>query len=155
MKSQLTHSPGHALVQKAGALFATPWTHRLALLALCAAYLQGGINKAMDFPGAIAEMQHFGLAPAAPLALATIAVELGASALVLSGLWRWAGALMLAGFTLLATLAANRFWELAQPERFMAANAFFEHLGLIGALVLVAWHDLQPAESKQGISRAA
>ena len=39
---------------------------RLALLALCAAYLQGGWNKLVDFNGAIAEMQHFGLAPAAP-----------------------------------------------------------------------------------------
>lgn len=127
------------------ALFTRPWVQRLALLAVCAAYLQGGINKALDFPGAIAEMKHFGLAPAGLLAAATIAVELGASALVLSGLWRWAGALMLAGFTLFATFTANRFWEMAQPERFMAANAFFEHLGLIGALVLVGWHDRQPA----------
>ena len=33
----------------------------LALLALCAAYLQGGLNKAFDFAAAIAEMQHFGV----------------------------------------------------------------------------------------------
>jgi hypothetical protein len=26
----------------------------------------------------------------------------------------------------------------------MAANSFFEHLGLVGGFVLVAWHDLQP-----------
>lgn len=37
---------------------------RLALLALCAAYLQGGWNKIGDFGSAVAEMQHFGLAPA-------------------------------------------------------------------------------------------
>lgn len=37
----------------------------IALLLLCAAYLQGGLNKAMDFDAAIAEMNHFGLSPAA------------------------------------------------------------------------------------------
>lgn len=118
----------------------------LALLALCAAYLQGGLTKAFDFAGAIAEMQHFGVAPAAPLAVLTIAVEIGASLLILSGIYRWAGALVLAGFTLFATFVANRFWEMAPPERFMAANSFFEHIGLIGGFVLVAWHDLRQRE---------
>ena len=114
----------------------------VALLGLCAAYLQGGFNKAVDFGGAIAEMEHFGLMPAVPFAVAIIVLELAASVMILSGIYRWAGALALAGFTLMATLVANRFWEIAPPERFMAANSFFEHLGLIGGLLLVAWHDL-------------
>ncbi len=122
---------------------APPWLHWLALLFLCAAYLQGAFVKATDFPGAIAEMQHFGLTPAAPFAIATIAFELGASAMILSGFYRWVGALGLAGFTLFATFVANRFWELAVPERFMVANSFFEHWGLIGGFLLVAWHDLK------------
>src|SRR5882762_4863973 len=99
-----------------------------ALLALCAPYLQGGIDKALDFAGAVGEMRHFGLAPAVPLALAVIALELGASILILAGVWRWAAAVALAVFTLSATFIANRFWELGPSERFMAANAFFEHL---------------------------
>jgi uncharacterized membrane protein YphA (DoxX/SURF4 family) len=37
-------------------------------------------------------MRHFGLQPAAPLAALTIAGELGASLLVLSGSLRWLGA---------------------------------------------------------------
>jgi uncharacterized membrane protein YphA (DoxX/SURF4 family) len=114
----------------------------LALLALCSAYLQGGFDKATDFAGAIAEMQHFGLAPAAPLVALTIVVEVGASLLILTGIQRWAGALVLAGFTLMATLVANRFWEMVPPARFMAENGFFEHIGLVGGFVLVAWHDL-------------
>jgi len=121
----------------------------LALLALCAAYLQGGLDKALDFGGAIAEMQHFGFAPAAPLALLTIVVELGASLLILSGIYRWAGALVLAGFTLFATFVANRFWEMVPPERFMAANAFFEHIGLIGGFILIAWHDLKQPQNER------
>ncbi|MCR5868190.1 DoxX family protein [Aquincola sp. J276] len=123
-------------------VFTSPAVRWLALLLLCAAYLQGGLQKAFDFPGAIAEINHFGLAPAAPMAVGIVVLELGASALVLSGRLRWLGALALSVFTLAATFIALRFWTMAPPERFMAANAFFEHLGLTGAFLLVAWHDL-------------
>ncbi len=95
-------------------------------------------------------MAHAGLAPAPLFAALVILLELGASALILTGRWRWLGAVALSGFTLLATLLALRFWELPPgQERFMAANAFFEHLGLAGGFLLVAWLDLterQPTE---------
>lgn len=124
-------------------LFTTRAVHWLALLFLCAAYLQGGFNKATDFPSAIAEMNHFGIAPAGPMAVAVIVFELCAALMILTGFCRWLGALGLAGFTLAATFVANRFWEMAMPERFMVANAFFEHWGLVGGFLLVAWHDLR------------
>jgi uncharacterized membrane protein YphA (DoxX/SURF4 family) len=122
----------------------SPALRWIALLLLCAAYLQGGLNKAMDFNAALAEMNHFGLSPAGPLAVAVIVLELGASALILTGRLRWLGALALAGFTLMATFVALRFWQMpVGQERFMAANSFFEHLGLVGGFLLVAWHDLK------------
>ena len=124
-------------------LFTTRAVHWLALLFLCAAYLQGGFNKATDFPLAIAEMNHFGIAPAGPMAVAVIVLEFGAALMILTGFYRWLGALGLAGFTLMATFVANRFWEMAMPERFMVANSFFEHWGLVGGFLLVAWHDLK------------
>jgi uncharacterized membrane protein YphA (DoxX/SURF4 family) len=123
---------------------AGPWRW-LALLLLVAPYLQGGINKALDFSGAVAEMRHFGLEPAAPMALATIALELGASALVLTGQMRWLGAMLLALFTLAATLLANRFWSAPLADRFGLENSFFEHLGLVGGFLLVAWLDRNQA----------
>jgi len=65
------------------------------------------------------------------------------SAMILFGLWRWLAALALAGFTLIATFVALRFWEIpAGQGRMMAMNAFFEHLGLIGGFILVAIDDL-------------
>lgn len=116
----------------------------IGLLGLCAAYLQGGLNKLTDFGGAVAEMQHFGLAPAAPFAVAVIVTELLGSLLILSGRLRWFGALWLGGFTFISTFLANRYWEVAaQPDRFMLANAFYEHLGLVGGFLLVAWWDLR------------
>ena len=89
-------------------------------------------------------MHHFGLSPALPMAIASIALRAGRSAddprrLSSAG---WA-ALALAAFTLMATFVANRFWAGAGADRFMAANGFFEHLGLVGGFLLVAWMDWQ------------
>ncbi|MCA1500075.1 DoxX family protein [Bradyrhizobium sp. NBAIM14] len=119
-------------------------TRFLAYLGLCAAYIQGPLTKVLDFDSAIAEMTHFGLSPAPAFAVIVIAFELIASAMVLFGLWRWLAALALAGFTLMATFVALRFWEIPVGQgRMMAMNAFFEHLGLIGGFVLVAIDDLR------------
>jgi uncharacterized membrane protein YphA (DoxX/SURF4 family) len=117
------------------------------LLLLVSAYLQGGFDKAFDFAGAIGEMRHFGIEPAVPAALATVVLELGASLMVLTGRLRWLGAVCLALFTLVASLVANRFWSAAPGDRFALENAFFEHLGLAGALLLVAYSDWRVARS--------
>lgn len=143
---------GPSAVTRFAARFATPAIRWIALLGLCAAYLQGGFNKATDFPSAIAEMKHFGLSPERPFALAVLALELVASVMILTGIGRWLGALALAAFTLMATFVALRFWEMAPPARFMAANSFFEHLGLVGGFLLVAWHDLR---ERAAMGRAA
>jgi uncharacterized membrane protein YphA (DoxX/SURF4 family) len=131
------------IVAKLQPLLHTPAIQWIALLCLCSAYLQGGLTKAFDFAAAIAEMKQFGLKPAAPLAVAVIAMEIGASLLILSGFFRWAGALMLGCFTLFATFIANRFWDTPQPKRYATENSFFEHVGLVGGFILVAWNDLQ------------
>jgi len=136
----------NALRAIAAPLITPVFVRWIAMLGLCAAYLQGGINKATDFNAAIGEMNHFGIAPAAPFAVAVIILELGASLMILTGFYRWLGALALAGFTLMATFVANRYWELASPERIMVANSFYEHLGLIGGFLLIAWYDLQESE---------
>lgn len=118
--------------------------HWLALLALCGAYLQGSICKLLDFTAARAEMVHFHLAPPALFAAAVIAMELTCSALILSGKLRWLGALVLAAFTFAANFLANAWWNAPPgPAASMLMNGFFEHLGLVGAFVLVALLDLE------------
>ncbi|HBT2490091.1 TPA: DoxX family protein [Klebsiella aerogenes] len=132
-----------ALTQRARQVLGCSSVLWLGYLGLCAAYLQGGINKLMDFQGAIAEMNYFGFAPAPLFAVLVIVLELGASAMILFGFLRWLAALALAGFTLVATFITLRFWELPDGmERFSAANSFFEHLGLVGGFILIAWLDV-------------
>ena len=127
----------------------TPLVYWCCLLLLCSAYLQGGLEKMLNYPAAIAEMRHFGVAPAALFALLTIAGELGASLMILAGMLRWLGALYLAAFTVAANFLANRFWLLDGMARTMSENGFFEHLGLVGGFLIVAWVDLQ---ARRGIS---
>lgn len=110
----------------------------LARAALVSAYVLGGVVKLTDWQGAVAEQAHFGLQPAALFAALTIGVELVGPALILLDRLAWVGAGMLGVFTLLAAFVANAFWTMQGQERFMAMNAFFEHLGLVGGFVLVA-----------------
>jgi uncharacterized membrane protein YphA (DoxX/SURF4 family) len=114
------------------------WTWLAARIGLTGAYILGGLTKALDFPAAVAEQEHFGLHPGWLWAGVTIAVELVGPALIISGRLVWLGAGMLGVFTGLAALVANAFWRLSGEARFAATNAFFEHVGLIAGFVLAA-----------------
>lgn len=121
------------------AVLASPLVDFAARLLLVSAYLVGAVTKLSNWPAAVAEQVHFGMAPPALWAALTIAVELVGPALILSGRLVWLGAGMLGMFTFLAALLANAFWTMpAGMERFAATNAFFEHMGLVGAFILIA-----------------
>lgn len=119
-----------------------PPTWFLARLLLVGAYMVGGFAKLTDWNGAVAEQVHFGMSPPALWAGMTIAVEIIGPLLILLGRLVWLGAGMLGVFTLLAAFVANAFWTMEGPEqagaRFMATNAFFEHVGLVGGFILAA-----------------
>jgi uncharacterized membrane protein YphA (DoxX/SURF4 family) len=134
----MMHRPSTDTPRFVEAILNARLTGFVARLALVGAYLLGGIVKLTDFQGAVAEQAHFGLSPPAFWAVLTIAVELIGSVLILWGRFLWLGAGMLGVFTGLAAIIANAFWTMDGQERFMATNAFFEHIGLIGGLVLAA-----------------
>jgi uncharacterized membrane protein YphA (DoxX/SURF4 family) len=129
------------------AILAWPWLPPVLRIALVSAFLIGGIQKATDFPGAVAEQAHFGLQPAWLWAAAAVVVELGGSALVILGRWVWLGAGGLGVLTAVAMLTANDFWAKTGHDRFLAVNSFFEHLGLIAGLVLVSILSLRSSQS--------
>jgi uncharacterized membrane protein YphA (DoxX/SURF4 family) len=131
------------------AILSWPWLSPVARIALSSAFLIGGIQKLVDFPGAVAEQAHFGLQPAWLWAAAAIFVELAGSLLVIFGRWVWLGAGGLGVVTLVAMLTANNFWTMNGHDRFMALNSFFEHLGLIAGFVLVSVMATQRPHSLQ------
>jgi uncharacterized membrane protein YphA (DoxX/SURF4 family) len=146
-------------IQNAASAFERAMTgramHSIAFLTLCAAYIQGGVSKLSNLSASLAEMEGFHLHPGGPYLAAVITTELVGSAMVISGKGRWAGALWLAVFTFIANLLANAFWTVQGAGRFPQENAFFEHWGLIGGLLLVAWIDLHDrlAPRSRGVAR--
>jgi uncharacterized membrane protein YphA (DoxX/SURF4 family) len=120
-------------------LLAQRWMLPLLRVALVSAYVVGGVNKLMDFHGAILEQEHFGLRPGAIWAALAIAVEIGGSLCVVFNRFVWLGAGGLGTLTAVAMLVANDFWNRTGIGHFIALNSFFEHLGLLSAFVMVVW----------------
>jgi uncharacterized membrane protein YphA (DoxX/SURF4 family) len=121
-----------------GAILGWRWTWIAARVGLVSAYVIGGVVKLSDFHAATMEQERFGLHPGWLWAVAAIVVELGGSALVVSGRLVWLGAGALGVLTAIATFVANNFWAVEGHARLMAINTFFEHLGLIAGMVLAA-----------------
>ena len=121
------------------ALLRAPAFGPVARAVLTTPYWFAGFYKLAHLPDALGEAAHFGLRPAGLVVAATIAVQLGGSALLILGRLSWLAAGALGVFTALATLIAHAFWTLPDPvERFHALNTFLEHIGLIGGLMLAA-----------------
>src|ERR1700757_942526 len=81
------------------AILASPWLRPAVRVTLVSAFVIGGFTKLLDFAGAIAEQEHFGLRPGWLWAALAIAVEIGGSALGITGRWGWLGAGGLGGLT--------------------------------------------------------
>jgi uncharacterized membrane protein YphA (DoxX/SURF4 family) len=112
----------------------------LARLLLCLPFIVSGLAKLLDFAGATAEVRALtGLEPASLFAALVILTQLGGSAAILAGgRLAWLGAVGLAGFTLIATILAHGFWDKTGADGARDFNNFWEHIGLVGGLLLAA-----------------
>lgn len=114
------------------------WTWLIARIAVVGIFVVSGIIKLFNFPLAIAEQEAHGLHPGALWAALTIAVQIVAPLLVISGRFVWLGAGALGVFTALTAILAHGFWAMEGEARFAAMNVFLEHIGLIGGLIMTA-----------------
>ncbi|MCQ1837250.1 DoxX family protein [Neorhizobium galegae] len=110
----------------------------LARVLLTFVFWSSGLAKVIDFGGAVAEMERYGVMPTVPMAIAVIIVQLGGCALVISGRWAWLGAGALGVFTALTIPIAHAFWTMTGEAAFIEMMFTFEHVSLIGGLVMVA-----------------
>jgi uncharacterized membrane protein YphA (DoxX/SURF4 family) len=115
------------------------WLARVGAILLTCPFWLSGIAKLADLRGAREEARQLGLRPEWLVVAATVLVQVGGSALVISGAMAWLGAGALAVFTATATLIAHRFWRLADAAaRLPARNIFMTNVGLIGGLIVIA-----------------
>lgn len=121
------------------ALLDAPGVAVIGRVLLTSPFWISGSLKIADFGSAVGEATHFGLQPAALIAMIIILLQIGGSAAVILGRGVWLGAGALGVFTALANVVGHAFWTIPDPmARFHDMNAFTANLGLIGGLVLAA-----------------
>lgn len=127
-----------ALPAPVARLLGLPGLDYLFRAALASPFLISGVVKLLDFSGATAEVAGLGVQPAVPVAALVVATQLVGSVLFLTRRWCWLGAGLLAGFTVVATLLAHAFWLVDGPERGHQTATFFEHVAIVGGLLVAA-----------------
>lgn len=121
------------------AILDAPGVAVIARILLTSPFWISGLLKVLDFQSALGEAAHFGLQPAALVAVIVIILQIGGSLAVILNRWTWLGAGALGVFTVLANVVGHAFWTIPDPmARFHDMNAFLANLGLIGGLVLAA-----------------
>lgn len=108
---------------------------RLLLVAL---FLPAGVSKIAGFEGTVGYFTSLGL-PAPTLAVvATIAIEVLGSLALLFGYQTRIAAVVLAGFTLIASIVGHAFWAAPADQAFVAQLMFFKNVAVIGGLLVLA-----------------
>ena len=113
----------------------------IARLCLAAVFLYSGVDKLCHWRSSIEEVKSDGLPWPAAFAGATIFTQLAGGFLVASGFFAWLGALLLAGFTVAATVVGHRFWLRRGAEYRRELTTSLEHVAIVGGLLLLSLLD--------------
>src|SRR3954463_1829240 len=110
----------------------------LGRLALAAIFLWSGFGKLANLGGFADSLAHQGVPAAWPLAVGGACGEVfGGLAVAVGFRARWA-ALLMAAFTVAATLIAHRFWEIQDAAaRTGQAINFMKNLAIMGSFLLL------------------
>lgn len=110
----------------------------LARLLMVALFLPAGIGKLTGFAGTVGYIASKGLPlPTLAAALALI-VEIGASLALLAGFGTRIAALVLAAFTLVASVFFHNYWGVPADQAFMQQLLFFKNIAVVGGLLAIA-----------------
>jgi putative oxidoreductase len=114
----------------------------IARLCLAAVFFYSGFDKLWHWRSSIEEVRSDGLPWPAAFAGATVFTQLVGGCLVATGFFAWLGALLLAGFTVAATLVGHRFWLRRGSEFAHELTTSLEHVAIVGGLLLLCLLDL-------------
>jgi uncharacterized membrane protein YphA (DoxX/SURF4 family) len=110
----------------------------IARLCLAAVFLYSGVDKLWHWRSSIEEVRSDGLPWPAAFVGATVFTQLVGGFLVATGFFAWLGALLLAGFTVAATLLGHRFWLRRGAEFRHELTTSLEHVAIVGGLLLLS-----------------
>ena len=107
-------------------------------LLLSVLFLPAGIGKLTGFAGTVGYIASKGLPMPELGAVIAIVVELGGSAALILGFkTRWA-AVVLALFTLAASIFFHNFWALPADQAYVNQLMFYKNIAVIGGLLVLA-----------------
>ena len=116
----------------------TEYGFLIARLCLAAVFLYSGFDKLWHWQSSVEEVKGDGLPWPAAFAGATVFTQLVGGCLVATGFFAWLGALLLAGFTVAATLVGHRFWLRRGSEFAHELTTSLEHVAIVGGLLLLS-----------------
>lgn len=110
----------------------------LGRLLIAALFLPAGLSKITGFEGTVGYIGSMGLPAPALGAVIAIAVEvLGGLALIVGWQTRIAS-LVLALFTLVASVIFHAYWAAPAEQAFVVQLLFFKNIAVIGGLLILA-----------------
>lgn len=121
----------------------TPFQNGLTLLgrlALAALFLPAGLSKISGFEGTVGYINSAGLPLASVAAVIAILVEIGGGLALITGLFTRLAALVLAGFTAIASVTFHAYWAVPAEQAFMQQLMFYKNVGIVGGLLVLAAH---------------
>jgi len=114
------------------------WILLLARCALAAVFLVSGIHKTLCYQKAVVEFREARVPLISIFLPATIALHILASCSIILGLYARESALLLAVFTVIATLRVHCFWRMRGAQRLARSRIAMAHLAVVGGLLLLA-----------------
>lgn len=105
---------------------------------IAALFIPAGISKMAGFEGTVGYIASVGLPLATVGAVVAILVEVLAGAALLVGYRTKQAALVLALFTLVATVLFHNFWAMPADQAFMQQLMFMKNIAVVGGLLVVA-----------------
>jgi putative oxidoreductase len=120
-----------------------PYTAQNALtllgrILLVALFLPAGIAKLTGFSGTVGYIASVGLPAASLGAVLAIVVEIGGGLALLAGFQTRIAALVLALFTLGASIFFHAYWAAPAEQAMVAQLLFFKNIAVIGGLLVLA-----------------
>lgn len=120
------------------------WIVLLARLAIAALYVPSGFNKLLhigSFAGALAAR---GVPAPTLLAVLGAAIEFFGSLAVLVGFGTRYAALLMVGFTIVASVVSHHFWDIPDVTRQMQYVQFMKNMAIVAGFLFLFVHGAGP-----------
>lgn len=117
------------------------YDHSLALvgrLLLAALFLPAGISKIAGFEGTVGYIASVGLPLASLAAIAAVVVEVAGGLALIAGFRTRIAALVLALFTLAASVFFHAYWAAPADQQMVTELLFFKNIAVVGGLLMLA-----------------